>query len=78
MQNGNKILRMRYNFLEIAQMLNVTPKTLRQEIRHNTTLSDCLSRMDLGTIYKRPLKKHVIEIFKHFGFPEGYEHYNTI
>jgi hypothetical protein len=31
--------------------------------------------MGLGTAHKKPLKKHVIEIFRFFGFPEGYEHY---
>ena len=70
-----KMLRMRYNYEEVARMLDVTSKTLRNELRKNETLSSQLSRMGLGTAHKRPLKKHVIEIFRFFGFPEGYEHY---
>jgi hypothetical protein len=69
-----KMLRMRYNYEEVARMLDVTSKTLRNELRKNETLSSQLSRMGLGTAHKRPLKKHVIEIFRFFGFPEGYEH----
>ena len=70
-----KMLRMRYNYEEVANMLDVSAKTLRCEIRRNETLSSHLSRMGLGTAHKKPLKKHVIELFRHFGFPEGYEHY---
>ena len=70
-----KMLRMRYNYEEVARMLEVTSKTLRKELRKNETLSSQLSRMGLGTAHKRPLKKHVIEIFRFFGFPDGYEHY---
>ena len=73
-----KMLRMRYNYVEIANMLDVSAKTLRIEIRRNQALSSHLSRMGLGTAHKRPLKKHVIEMFRFFGFPEGYEHYETI
>ena len=73
-----KMLRMRYNYEEVARMLDVSPKTLRNEIRRNQTLSSHLSRMGLGTAHKKPLKKHVIEMFRFFGFPEGYEHYERI
>jgi len=72
-----KMLRMRYNYVEVAQMLDVSPKTLRNEIRKNQALSTNLSRMGLGVDYKRPLKKHVVEIFRFFGFPDGYEHYES-
>ena len=70
-----KMLRMRYNYEEVAHMLDVSAKTLRCEIRRNETLSSHLLRMGLGTAHKKPLKKHVIEMFRFFGFPEGYEHY---
>ena len=72
-----KLLRMRHNYEEVAQMLDISAKTLRNEIRHDTALSSQLSRMGLGTTHKKPLKKHVIEIFRFFGFPDGYEHYET-
>jgi hypothetical protein len=51
---------------------------LRNGIRRSSVLSAQLSDMGLGTDHKKPLKKHVIEIFRYFGFPEGYEHYQTI
>ena len=70
-----KMLRMRYNYEEVAHMLDVSAKTLRSEIRRNQTLSSHLTGMGLGTDYKKPLRKHVIAIFRHFGFPDGYEHY---
>jgi len=76
METG-KMLRMRYNYGEVANMLDVSSKTLRNEIRRNQALSSLLSRMGLGTDYKKPLRKHVIEIFRYFGFPDGYEHYET-
>ena len=66
---------MRYNFEEVANMLDVSAKTLRNEIRRSPALSAHLSDMGLGSEHKKPLKKHVIEIFRFFGFPEGYEHY---
>jgi len=72
-----KMLRMRYNYEEVANMLDVSAKTLRSEIRRNQALLSNLSRMGLGTAYKKPLQKHVIEIFRHFGFPDGFEHYET-
>jgi len=68
---------MRYNYEEVANMLDVSAKTLRNEIRRSSTLSTHLLSMGLGTTHKRPLKKHVIEIFRFFGFPEGYEHYGN-
>ena len=71
------MLRMRHNYEEVAQMLDVSPKTLRNEIRRSPTLSSHLSRMGLGTEHKKPLKKHVVEIFRFFGFPDGYEHYES-
>ena len=74
METG-KMLRMRYNYGEVANMLDVSASTLRHEIRRNQALSSHLSDMGLGTTHKKPLKKHVIEIFRFFGFPEGYEHY---
>jgi hypothetical protein len=70
-----KMLRMRYNYEEVARMLEVTSKTLRKELRKNETLSSQISSMGLGTAHKKKKKKHVIEIFRFFGFPEGYEHY---
>ena len=73
-----KMLRMRYNYEEVARLLDVSPKTLRNEIRNSQILSSHLSRMGLGTAHKRPLKKHVIEMFRFFGFPEGYEHYENV
>jgi hypothetical protein len=73
-----KFLRMRYNYDEVAQMLDVSTQTLRNELRRSSALSAHLSGMGLGTTYKKPLKKHVIEIFRYFGFPDGYEHYETI
>lgn len=69
-----KTLAMRYTYKELAYLLNVTPKTLRKEIRENEELSQKLTEMGL-TKFKRPLKKHVIVIFQFFGFPDGYEHY---
>ena len=72
---SKKSLRMRYNYDEVAQMLDVSSKTLRNEIRRSPALSAQLSGMGLGTEHKKPLKKHVIEIFRFFGFPDGYEHY---
>ena len=74
METAHKTLAMRYTFKEIAYLLNVTPKTLRKEIRENKELSQKLTEMGL-TKFKRPLKKHVILIFQFFGFPDGYEHY---
>lgn len=74
MQNEHKSLAMRYTYKELAYLLNVTPKTLRKEINENKELSQKLTEMGL-TRFKRPLKKHVIIIFKTFGFPDGYEHY---
>jgi len=72
---NRKSLRMRYNYEEIALMLDVSAKTLRKEIRRSPALSAQLSGMGLGTEHKKPLKKHVIEMFRFFGFPDGYEHY---
>jgi hypothetical protein len=69
---------MRYKYDEVAQMLDVSTQTLRNELRRSSALSAHLTSMGLGTMYKKPLKKHVIEIFRYFGFPEGYEHYETI
>lgn len=74
MEIEHKTLAMRYTFKEIAYLLNVTPKTLRKEIRENKELSQKLTEMGLNK-FKRPLKKHVILIFQFFGFPDGYEHY---
>jgi hypothetical protein len=75
---NRKMLRMRYNYEEVALMLDVSAQTLRNEIRRSSVLSAHLSGMGLGTTYKKPLKKHVIEMFRFFGFPEGYEHYEGI
>jgi hypothetical protein len=74
---SKKMLRMRYNYDEVAHMLDVSAKTLRNEIRRNADLSAQLSRMGLGATHKKPLKKHVIEMFRYFGFPDGYEHYEV-
>lgn len=74
METERRTLAMRYTFKELANLLNVTPKTLRKEINENKELSQKLTEMGL-TKFKRPLKKHVIVIFQSFGFPDGYEHY---
>ena len=49
-----KILRMRYNYEEVANMLDVSASTLRHEIRRNQALSLHLSDMGLGTAHKKP------------------------
>ncbi len=76
MQN-RKTLKMRYNFEEVASMLDTTAKTLRKEIKLNPELYSRLVKMGYGTVHKKLLKNHVIALFEYFGYPEGFEHYEN-
>jgi len=72
----NEVLRMRYSFKEVADLMDISYKTMRNEVTNNDTLM--LRLKELGwRSYQRLRKPHVLEIFKTMGYPNGYEWYNN-
>ena len=69
-------LKMRYSFKDLACMMDVSYKTIRNEMNGNVQLMQRLHDMDWQP-YKRFRKEHVLEIFKCMGYPDGYEWYEN-
>ena len=72
----NKKLKMRYNFTDLAYLMDVSYRTIRQEVKSNTQLMQQLHDMGWQP-YKRFRKEHVLAIFKFMGYPDGYEWYEN-
>ena len=71
-----KTLRMFYSSKELAAMMDMSYNTFRTELRRNDALNRQLTAMGWRN-YKRLYKKHVLEIFKVMGYPDGYEWYEA-
>ena len=72
----NEVLKMRYSFKELACLMDVSYKTMRNEVTGNNVLMLRLKEMGWRN-YQRFKKPHVLEIFKTMGFPDGYEQYEN-
>jgi len=69
-----EVLKMNYSFKELALLMEVSYKTIRNEVLENNELMSKLKEKGWRR-YKRFRKSHVLEIFKVMGYPNGYEHY---
>ena len=67
---------MRYSFKDLAYLMNISYKTMRNEVTKNDTLMLRLKEMGWHR-YQRFRKSHVLEIFKTMGYPDGYEWYEN-
>jgi hypothetical protein len=65
---------MYYSAKELAALMDMSYNTFRAELRRNGALYRRLTAMGWCN-YRKLYKAHVLEIFKVFGYPDGYEHY---
>jgi len=72
--NMDRKLKMRYSFKELAGMMDVSYRTIRNEVTGNNCLMKRLHGLGWQS-YQRFRKEHVLEIFKTMGYPDGYEWY---
>ena len=72
----NEVLKMRYSFKDLAELMDISYKTMRNEVTGNDILMLRLKEMGWQS-YQRFRKPHVLEIFKTMGYPDGYEWYET-
>ena len=70
----NQKLKMKYSFKDLACLMDVSYVTFRREIKGNDNLMKRLKDMGWSS-YQRFQKKHVLEIFRLMGYPDGFEWY---